>query len=65
LTGKHPRNFFLSQNNDFLVVVNKDANNIISFERDAITGKLSFVDEVFAPESVLCFVLIVFIICRS
>lgn len=50
--GKHPRNFSLSPNDEFLLVANQDTNNIVSFKRDAKTGKLSFVDEVFAPKPV-------------
>jgi len=50
--GKHPRNFSLSPNDDFLLVANQDTNNIVSFKRDAKTGKLSFVDEVFVPKPV-------------
>lgn len=50
--GKHPRNFSLSPDDNFLLVANKDSNNIVSFKRDNKTGKLVFVDEVFAPNPV-------------
>jgi len=50
--GKNPRNFSLSPDNKFLLVANQDTNNIISFKRDELTGKLTFVDEVFAPNPV-------------
>jgi len=50
--GKHPRNFSLSPDDEFLLVANQDTNNIVSFKRDAKTGKLSFVDEVFASKPV-------------
>ncbi|NJB81811.1 lactonase family protein [Wenyingzhuangia aestuarii] len=44
--GKHPRNFSLSTDNQFLVVANRDTNNICSFKRDVKSGKLTFVDEI-------------------
>ena len=50
--GKHPRNFSLSPNEDFLLVANRDTDNIISFKRDSLTGKLAFVSEVSAPSPV-------------
>ena len=50
--GHHPRNFSLSPDNKFLLVANQDTNNIISFKRNTTTGKLTFVDEVFAPTPV-------------
>jgi 6-phosphogluconolactonase len=50
--GKHPRNFSLSPNEDYLLVANRDTNNIVSFKRDSETGKLTFVDEISAPSPV-------------
>jgi 6-phosphogluconolactonase len=50
--GAHPRNFSLSPNEEFLLVANQDTNNIVSFKRNSVTGKLSFVDEVSAPSPV-------------
>jgi 6-phosphogluconolactonase len=47
--GKNPRNFSLSPKGDYLLVANQDSNNIISFKRNATTGKLTFVDEIAAP----------------
>ena len=47
--GKNPRNFSLSPDEKYLLVANQDTNNIVSFKRDAITGKLTFVSEVAAP----------------
>ena len=47
--GKSPRNFSLSPDEKYLLVANQDTNNIVSFKRDAITGKLTFVSEVAAP----------------
>lgn len=50
--GKHPRNFALTPNNQFVLIANRDTNNICSFKRNATTGKLTFVDEVTAPKPV-------------
>jgi 6-phosphogluconolactonase len=47
--GKHPRNFSLSPNEEFLIVANQDTNNIVSFKRNSKTGKLTFVSEIAAP----------------
>ncbi|MDP5105078.1 MAG: lactonase family protein [Polaribacter sp.] len=47
--GKHPRNFSLSPNEEFLLVANQDTNTIISFKRNAKTGLLTFVSEIAAP----------------
>ncbi|NIJ45515.1 6-phosphogluconolactonase [Wenyingzhuangia heitensis] len=51
VNGKHPRNFSLSTDNQFLVVANRDTNNICSFKRNTTTGKLTFVDEIEAPRA--------------
>ncbi|MGY5353961.1 lactonase family protein [Wenyingzhuangia sp. IMCC45467] len=50
--GKHPRNFALSPNNKFLLVANRDTNNICSFKRNYKTGKLTFISDVKAPKPV-------------
>ena len=50
--GKHPRNFALSPDNKFLLVANRDTNNICSFKRNHKTGKLTFVSDVKAPKPV-------------
>ncbi|ANW95684.1 hypothetical protein AXE80_05065 [Wenyingzhuangia fucanilytica] len=50
--GKHPRNFSLTPDEKFLIVANRDTNNICSFRRNSKTGKLTFVDEVLAPRPV-------------
>ncbi|PIX12666.1 MAG: 6-phosphogluconolactonase, partial [Flavobacteriaceae bacterium CG_4_8_14_3_um_filter_31_8] len=34
------------------LVANQDSNNIVSFKRDVETGKLSFVNEIQAPNPV-------------
>lgn len=49
--GKHPRNFSLSKDNRFLIVANRDTNNICSFKRNLETGKLTFIDEIKAPRA--------------
>lgn len=50
--GDHPRNFALSPDEKFLVVANKNTNNMVVFKRDAETGLLSFVSEHKAPSPV-------------
>ncbi|MBI9059343.1 MAG: lactonase family protein [Labilibaculum sp.] len=50
--GDHPRNFSLSPDDKFLLVANKNANNIVCFERNLETGLLTFVDEIKAPSPV-------------
>jgi len=44
--GDFPRNFTLSPNEDFLLVANQNSQDIVSFRRDEITGKLQFADQV-------------------
>ena len=44
--GDFPRNFTLSPNEDFLLVANQNSQDIVSFRRDKITGKLQFTDQV-------------------
>jgi 6-phosphogluconolactonase len=39
--GKHPRNFVISPNGNYLLAANKDTNNIVTFNRNADTGKLT------------------------
>jgi 6-phosphogluconolactonase len=50
--GDHPRNFSLSPDEKFLLVANKNTNNIVCFQRDSQSGLLTFVDEVKAPSPV-------------
>lgn len=50
--GKHPRNFVLSPDDKFVLVANRDSNNICSFKRNQKNGKLTFVSEVNAPKPV-------------
>ena len=50
--GATPRNFTFSPDEDFLLVANKDANNIVSFKRNVETGTLEHVSTVEAPAPV-------------
>jgi 6-phosphogluconolactonase len=53
--GQTPRNFNLSPNGRFLLVANQTTNSISSFQRDPLTGLLTFMDqtEAFAPVCIL------------
>lgn len=53
--GDTPRNFSLSPNEDFLLVANQNSQDIVSFRRDGITGKLLFTDKIkaFKPVCIL------------
>ena len=44
--GEIPRNFALSPDEDFLLVANQNSQNIVSFRRDAVTGKLEYADQI-------------------
>ena len=44
--GDAPRNFTLSPNDDFLLVANQNSQDIVSFRRDAVSGKLQFMDQI-------------------
>ncbi|MCU4166467.1 lactonase family protein [Carboxylicivirga caseinilyticus] len=44
--GDHPRNFVLSPDEKFLLVANKNTQNIVVFNRNAETGLLTFVSEI-------------------
>ncbi|WP_397364581.1 lactonase family protein [Olleya sp. R77988] len=44
--GKHPRNFAISPEGDFLLVANQFTNNIVIFKRDKKTGKLKLQNEI-------------------
>ena len=39
--GKHPRNFTIDPSGRYLLAANRDTNNIVVFERDVKTGKLT------------------------
>ncbi len=53
--GETPRNFSLSPTEDFLVVANQNSQDIVSFQRDRITGKLQYADKIkaFKPVCIL------------
>lgn len=53
--GETPRNFSLSPDSRFLLVANQTTNSISSFQRDPLTGLLTFIDqtEAFAPVCIL------------
>lgn len=53
--GEWPRNFAISPDQMYLVVANQFSNNLVSFERNPATGKLTFVDkiEAFSPTCVV------------
>lgn len=38
--GGHPRHFALTPNGEYVLVANRDGNNIVTFKRDAATGLL-------------------------
>lgn len=44
--GKHPRDFILCSNDQYILCANKDSDNITKYSRDSITGMLSFVEEI-------------------
>lgn len=51
--GEHPRDFALSLDESYLVVANRDSNNLALFKRDTMSGKLELLEkDVHAPEAV-------------
>ncbi|HEY3388917.1 MAG TPA: lactonase family protein [Prolixibacteraceae bacterium] len=50
--GDGPRNFTLSPDENYLLVANQNTQDIVSFRRDAKTGKLQFADQVKALKPV-------------
>jgi len=50
--GDHPRNFALSPDEQFLIVANKDTQNLVVFKRVAATGLLAYVSEIKAASPV-------------
>ena len=38
--GKHPRNFMVDKNGEFVLVGNMNTDNVVIFNRDSKTGKL-------------------------
>lgn len=50
--GDSPRNFSLSPDDQLILVANQKTNNIVAFKRDAVSGLLTYVDEIGAPTPV-------------
>lgn len=51
--GEHPRDFDISPNGEYIVVANRDTNNLTLFRRDVSTGKINLIQkDVHAPECV-------------
>ena len=50
--GEWPRNFTLSPNENYVLVANQYTHNIVSFKRNKITGLLSYISEIEAPNPV-------------
>lgn len=51
--GEHPRDFDISPNGEYIVVANRDTNNLTLFQRDVSTGKINLIQkDVHAPECV-------------
>jgi 6-phosphogluconolactonase len=44
--GEMPRNFTLTPTGDYLLVANQNTDNIVAFRRDAVTGLLTFTDQI-------------------
>ncbi len=47
--GDEPRNFSITSDGKYVLVANQVSNNIVSFKRNADSGQLTFVDEIYAP----------------
>ncbi len=50
--GDCPRNFSLSPDENYLLVANQHTKNIVSFNRDKVTGLLNYITEIKAPTPV-------------
>lgn len=51
--GEHPRDFAISPDDQYVVVANRDTDNLTLFKRSLKTGRLKLVEkDVFAPEAV-------------
>lgn len=50
--GDGPRNFSLSPDEKYVLVANQHTDTIVSYKRNAITGLLTFVDQIKAPTPV-------------
>jgi len=52
--GKHPRNFELSPDGQWLVCANQDSDNLVSFKVDAATGRLTATGSVITLPKPVC-----------
>jgi len=52
--GDWPRNFVISSNDKFLLVANKNSNDIKVFQRDVVTGTLTFTGYSMGLENPVC-----------
>ncbi len=52
--GKHPRNFALSPDGRWLVCANQESNNLVSFQVDAATGRLTATGSVVTVPQAVC-----------
>lgn len=43
--GEHPRDFIISPDEKYLVVANRDTNNLVLYRRDEISGKLELISK--------------------
>ena len=50
--GNTPRNFSLSNDENYVIVANQDSNNLVSFKRNNATGLLTYISEIKAPTPV-------------
>ena len=50
--GDWPRNFAITPDGEFVLVANQKSENIVSFKREANTGKLSYLNSISAPTPV-------------
>lgn len=50
--GEHPRDFAISLDQEYVVVANRDTNNLVLFKRDTDLGTLTLIESVDAPEVV-------------
>lgn len=51
--GEHPRDFAISPDGNYIVVANRDTNNLTLFKRDQVTGRVTLVQkDIAAPEVV-------------
>ena len=50
--GEHPRDFNLSKDEDYLIVANRDTNNLVLYTRDKTSGELTKVSETEVQEPV-------------